>query len=63
MRFYYLFFSNRDELRVVPDSDTMSLRIFGEIGSIRLESHKNSLLLENNIRHAARKLRNQLRIS
>ena len=23
------FFSNRDELRVIPDSDTMSLRIFG----------------------------------
>ena len=31
------FFSNRDELRVIPDSDTMSLRIFGAIGSIRLD--------------------------
>ena len=29
MRFHYFFFSNRDELRVFPDSDTMSLRIFG----------------------------------
>ena len=27
MRFHF-FFSNHDELRVVPDSDTMSLRIF-----------------------------------
>ena len=25
-----MFFSNRDVLRVSPDSDTMSLRIFGE---------------------------------
>ena len=24
-----IFFSNRDELRVIPDSDTMSLWIFG----------------------------------
>ena len=38
-----IFFSYRDELRVIPDSDTMSLRIFGEIGSIRLKSRKNSL--------------------
>ena len=38
-------FSNRDVLRVSPDSDTMSLRIFGGIGSIRLESRKNSLRL------------------
>ena len=37
--------SNRDALRVSPDSDTMSLRIFGGIGSIRLESRKNSLRL------------------
>ena len=37
------FFSNRDEQRVIPDSDTMSLRIFGGVGSIRLESRKNSL--------------------
>ena len=66
MRFYYLFFSNLDELRVVPDSDTMLLRIFGEIGSIRLESHKNSLRLENNIRTCCTKVKesimNQLRI-
>ena len=30
-------FSNRDVLRVSPDSDTVSLRIFGGIGSILLE--------------------------
>ena len=40
-----IFLSNRDVLRVSPDSDTMSLRIFGNIGSIRLESRKNSLRL------------------
>ena len=60
------FFSNRDELRVIPDSDTMSLRIFGGIGSIRLESRKNSLRLENNIRTCCTKVKesitNQLRI-
>ena len=39
------FFSHPDALRVSPDSDTMSLRIFGGIGSIRLESRKNSLRL------------------
>ena len=50
VRFHYFFFSNRDELRVIPDSDTMLLRIFGGIGSIRLESRKNYLRLENNIR-------------
>ena len=50
VRFHYYFFSNRDELRVIPDSDTMSLRIFEGIGSIRLESRKNILRLENNIR-------------
>ena len=38
-------FSNRDALRVNPGSDTMSLRTFGGIGSIRLESRKNSLRL------------------
>ena len=50
MRFHSKKFSNRDALRDSPDSDTMSLRIFGGgggggvgIGSIRLESHKNSL--------------------
>ena len=60
------FFSNRDELRVIPDSDTMSLRIFGGIGSIRLESRKNSLRLENNIRtwctEVKESITNQLRI-
>ena len=60
------FFSNCDELRVIPDSDTTSLRIFGEIGSIRLESRKNSLRLENNIRTCCTKVKesitNQLRI-
>ena len=65
MRFHF-FFSNRDELRVIPDSDTMSLRIFGGIGSIRLESRKNSLRLENNIRTCCTKVKesitNQLRI-
>ena len=66
MRFHYFFFSNCDELRVIPDSDTTSLRIFGEIGSIRLESRKNSLRLENNIRTCCTKVKesitNQLRI-
>ena len=61
-----IFFSNRDELRVNPDSDTMSLRIFGGISSIRLESRKNSLRLENNIRTCCTKVKesitNQLRI-
>ena len=36
---------NRDVLQVSTDSDTMSLQIFGGIGSIRLESRKNSLRL------------------
>ena len=40
-----MFFSNLDVLRVSPDSDTISLRIFGGIGSIRLESRKNALRL------------------
>ena len=66
MRFHQFFFSNRDELRVIPDSDTMSLRIFEAIGSIRLESRKNSLRLENNIRTCCTKVKesttNQLRI-
>ena len=58
------FFYNRDALRVSPDSDTMSLRIFGGIGSFRLESRKNSLRLSIiTLEHVARKLRNQLRIS
>ena len=40
-----MFFSHRDALRVSPDSDTMSLRISGGIGAIRLELRKNSLRL------------------
>ena len=63
---FHFIFSNRDELRVIPDSDTMSLRIFGRIGSIRLESHKNSLRLEDSIRTCCTKVKesitNQLRI-
>ena len=59
---FIIFFSNRDELRVIPDS----LRIFGAIGSIRLEPRKNSLRLENNIRTCCTKVKesisNQLRI-
>ena len=66
MRFHYFFFSNRDELRVIPDSDTMPFRIFGGIGSIRLESRKNSLPLKNNIRTCCTEIKesitNQLRI-
>ena len=66
VRFHYFFFSNRDEVRVIPDSDTMSLRIFGGIGSIRLESRKNSLRFETNIRTCCTKVKepitNQLRI-
>ena len=66
MRFHYFFLSNLDELRVIPDSDTMSLRIFGGIGSIWLESRKDSLRLENNIRTCCTKVKesiaNQLRI-
>ena len=66
MRFHYFFFSNRDELRVIPDSDTTSLRILGAIGSIWLESRKNSLRSENNIRTCCTKVKesitNQLRI-
>ena len=55
MRFHYFFFSNRDVLRVSPDSDTTSLRLnsaqeFITISKITLE-------------HAAQKLRNRLRIS
>ena len=51
------FLSNRDELRVIRDSDTMSLRIFGGFGSLRLESRKNSLRLEITLEHAAAALR------
>ena len=66
VRLHYFFFSNLDELRVSPDSDTMLLRIFRGIGSIPLESRKNSLRLENNIRTCCTKVKesitNQLRI-
>ena len=37
------FFSNSDVLRDSPHSDTMSLRIIGGIGSIRMESRNNLL--------------------
>ena len=61
-----IFFSNRDDLRGISDSDKMSLRIFMEISSIWLESRKNSLRLENNIRTCCTKVKesitNQLRI-
>ena len=57
---FIIFFSNRDELRVIPDSETKSLRIFGAIGSIRLESRKNSLRLENNIRTCCTKLKESI---
>ena len=64
MRFPYFFFSNRDVLRVSPDSDTMSLRIFGGIGSIRLEIAQELITISKiTLEHAARKLRNQLPIS
>ena len=64
MTFHSNNFSNRDVLRVSPNSDTMSLGIFG---GDRLDSAGitqefitiNIITLE----HAARKLRNQLRIS
>ena len=39
VRFHYFFFSNRDELRVIPHSDTMSLRIFGGFGSNDARMH------------------------
>ena len=55
-----IFFSNRDELRVIPDSDTMLLRIFGGIGSIRMESRKNSLREENNIRTCCTKVKESI---
>ena len=60
MRFHYFFFANRDELRFIPESDTMSIRIFGGIGSIRLESGKNSLRLENNIRTCCTKVKESI---
>ena len=54
-----MFFSNRDVLRVSPDSDTMSLRIFGGAGIAQAFITISKIILE----HAARKLRNQLRIN
>ena len=61
--------SNRDVLRVSPDSDTMSLRIFGGGGGGggRLNSagiaQEFITISKITLEHAARKLRNQLRIS
>ena len=59
MRFHYFFF-NRDVLRISPDSDTISLRIFGGIGSIRLESRKNSLRLAKTIRSCCTKVKESI---
>ena len=42
------------------DVVTMLLRIFGGIGSIRLESGKNSLRLENNIRTCCTKIKESI---
>ena len=60
-------FSNRDVLRVSPDSDTMSLRIFGGGGGGRLNSagiaQEFITISIITLEHAARKFRNQLRIS
>ena len=57
-------FSNRDVLRVSPDSDTISLRIFA---GNRLNSagiaQEFITISKITLDHAARKLRNQLRIS
>ena len=59
-----IFFSKRDALRASPDSDTMSLRIFG---GNRLNSagfaQEFTTISEITLEHATRKLRNQLRIS
>ena len=58
------FLSNRDVLRVNPDSDTMSLRI---VEGNRLNSagiaQEFITISKIALEHAARKLRNQLRIS
>ena len=64
MRFHYFFFSNRDALRVSPDSDRMLLR---NIRGNRLNSagiaQELIMISKITLEHAARKLRNQLRIS
>ena len=67
VRFHYFFFSNRDVLRVSPDSDTISLRIFGgksaQFGWNRARIHYDK---QNNIRSCCTKVKeqitNQLRI-
>ena len=52
------FFYNRDVLRVSPDSDTISSRIFGEIGSIGLEIAQEFITISKiTLDHAARKLK------
>ena len=63
VRFHLFFFSNHNVLRVSPDSDTMSLRIFGgnRLNSAGIAQEFitiNKITLE----HAARKVRNQVRI-
>ena len=59
-----IFFSNREVLRVSPDSDMMSLRIFG---GNRLNSagiaQESITVSKITLEYAARKLRNQLQIS
>ena len=58
------FFSNRDVIRVSRDSDRMSLRIFGGIGSHSAGIAQEFITISKiTLEHAARKLRNQLRIS
>ena len=58
------FFSKRDALRASPDSDTMSLRIFG---GNRLNSagfaQEFITISKITLEHATRKLRNQLQYS
>ena len=65
MRFhYFIFFSNRDELRVIPDSDTMCRY---EYSGNRLHStgiaQEFITISKIALEHATRKLRNQLQIS
>ena len=64
MRFLLKYFSNCDVLRVSPDSDTMSLRIFGgsRLNSAGIAQEFITISIIT-LEHAARMLRNQLRIS
>ena len=66
MRFHYFFFSYRDVLQVGPDSDTMSLRIFGELAQIGWNRTRIRYDSQNNIRTCCTKVKesitNQLRI-